>query len=246
MLTRRLCDVLFDIADGLFRLLVPAVRHQPPRALRHETTEQQDAEAQDGSDAETKAPADIRGEQSLVQQERHSKRSCRCSEPEAAVDDEVDTTAVLRRNELVDRRIDCSVFAADAEPGDHPENREAPEIPRERTQQHAGQIDDQSDVEDQTPAMPIRDPAEDESSYDRAHDVEGSNGSKVGAGKMERIGALQGRTERADDGDFEPVKNPGDPQSDDDQKVKPAPGKPIEAKWDVGPDHGLRIRRLHR
>jgi hypothetical protein len=29
--------------------------------------------------------------------------------------------------------------------------------------------------------MPIRDPAEDESSHDRAHDVEGSNGSKVGA-----------------------------------------------------------------
>jgi hypothetical protein len=28
--------------------------------------------------------------------------------------------------------------------------------------------------------------------------------------------------------------------------VKPAPGKPIEAKWDVGPDHGLRMRRLHR
>jgi hypothetical protein len=94
--------------------------------------------------------------------------------------------------------------------------------------------------------MPIRDPAEDESSYDRAHDVEGSNCSKVGAGKMERFGALQGRAERADDGDFEPVKNPGDPQSDDDQKVKPAPGKPIEAKWDIGSDHGLRMRRLHR
>src|ERR1700680_4793546 len=112
MLTRRLCDVLFDIADGLFRFLVPAWRHQPPRALRHETTEQQDAEAQDGSDAETKAPADIRGEQSLVKQERNSKRSFRRRNPEAAVDDEVDTTAVLRRNELVDRRIDRSVFAA--------------------------------------------------------------------------------------------------------------------------------------
>src|ERR1700722_17759662 len=246
MLTRRLCDVLFDIADGLFRLLVSAVRHQPPRALRHETTEQQDAEAQDGSDAETEAPPDIRGEQSLVQQERNSKRSCRCAKPEAAIDDEVDTPAVLRRNELVDRRIDRGVFPADAEPGDHPENREAPEIPCERTQQHAGQIDDQRDVEAQTPAMPIRDPAEHESADDRAYDVEGSNGSKVGAGKMEGFGALQGRAERADDGDFEPVKNPGDPQSYDDQKVKPAPGKPIEAKWDVGPDRGLRTRRLHR
>ena len=48
-----------------------------------------------GTDAETEAPADIRGEQSLVQQERNSKRSCRCPKPEAAVDDEVDTTAVF-------------------------------------------------------------------------------------------------------------------------------------------------------
>src|ERR1700674_1281 len=114
MLTRRFRDVLFDIADGLFRLLVPAVRHQPPRALRHEATEQQDAETQDGSDAETEAPTDIRGEQSLIPQERNKKRPSRCAKPEAAVDDEVDTTPVLRRNELVDRRIDRSVFAADA------------------------------------------------------------------------------------------------------------------------------------
>ena len=68
-------------------------------------------------------------------------------------------------------------------------------------------------------------------------------GSNLQGWRWERFGA---QAERADDGDFERVKNPGDPQSDDDQKVKPAPGKPIEAKWDVGPDRGLRRRRLHR
>jgi hypothetical protein len=48
-------------------------------------------------------------------------------------------------------------------------------------------------------------------------------GSNLQGWRWERFGA---QAERADDGDFERVKNPGDPQSDDDQKVKPAPGKP--------------------
>ena len=56
---------------------------------------------------------------------------------------------------------------------------------------------------------------------------------------MKRVGALQGWPQRADDGDFEPVEDPGDAQPDDDQKMKPTPGKPIEAKRDVGSDHGL-------
>ena len=92
--------------------------------------------------------------------------------------------------------------------------------------------------------MTICDPAEDERSDHRAHDVEGCNGSEVGAGKMERLGALQGRPQRADDGDLEPVEDPGDAQPDDDQQMKPAPGQPIEAKRDVGPDHGLGIRKV--
>src|SRR3984957_18816107 len=82
-------------------------------------------------------PADIWGEQALIEQERNSKRSCRCAEPETTVDDEVDTTAILRWNKLIDCGIDRRVLAADAEPGDHPKNCEAPEIPSKRTQQHA-------------------------------------------------------------------------------------------------------------
>jgi hypothetical protein len=44
----------------------------------------------------------------------------------------------------------------------------------------------------------------------RANNVKGRYGSEISAGKMERLGALQGRTQRTDDGDFEPVKDPGD------------------------------------
>jgi hypothetical protein len=76
--------------------------------------------------------------------------------------------------------------------------------------------------------------------------TEGRNGSEIVARKMERVDALQGWTQRADYGDFEPVKDPGDAQSDDDEQVKPAPRRPIEAKRNISLDHGLGLRRLHR
>jgi hypothetical protein len=44
----------------------------------------------------------------------------------------------------------------------------------------------------------IRDPAEDKGPDYRAYDVERRNCSEIGAGKMERLGALQGRTQRTD------------------------------------------------
>src|SRR6202051_1534375 len=125
MLPCGLCDVLLDVAYRLFGKLVLAMRHQPPGAFWHESTEQQDAEAQDGADAETKSPAYVRGEQVPVEQEWNGERSCRCAEPEAAVDDEVDTATIFRRNELIDRGIDRGVLPTDAETGDHPENGEA-------------------------------------------------------------------------------------------------------------------------
>jgi len=63
---------------------------------------------------------------------------------------------------------------------------------------------------------------------------------------MERAGALQRWPEGADDRDFESVKDPGDSQSNDDEKVKPAPRQLVEPKRDAGPDHGPGFQRLHR
>ena len=108
-----------------------------------------------------------------------------------------------------------------------------------------GQIDDQGDVEDQTSAVPIRDPAEDKGTDYRSYDVERRNCSKIGAGKMERLGALQGRTQRTHNSDFESVENPGDTQTYDDQQVKPTPGQSIEAERNVGPDHGRGLQLRH-
>src|ERR1700691_4140264 len=92
--------------------------------------------------------------------------------------------------------------------------------------------------------MPIRDPSEDERSDYSTHDIEGCDRSEIGAGKMKRLGALQSGTQRTDDGDFEPVKNPGDTKPYHDQQVEPTPRQPIKAKGDAGPNHGLRLRSL--
>ena len=92
--------------------------------------------------------------------------------------------------------------------------------------------------------MAIRDPAEDKGTDDRADDVEGRYCSEVGAGKMERFGALQGRTQRTHNSDFESVKNPSNSQTYDDQQVKPTPGQSIEAERNVCPDHGCGLQGL--
>ena len=61
---------------------------------------------------------------------------------------------------------------------------EAPEIPGKCTKEHPGQIDDQGDIEDEAPAVSIREPAENKRTNYRAYDVERRNCSEVGAGKM--------------------------------------------------------------
>jgi hypothetical protein len=50
---------------------------------------------------------------------------------------------------------------------------------------------------------------------------------------MKRLGALQSRSDRADNCDFESIEDPSDAKPDDDKKVKTAPGQSIEAEWDI-------------
>jgi hypothetical protein len=49
---------------------------------------------------------------------------------------------------------------------------------------------------------------------------------------MKRLDALQSRSYRADNGDFESIEDPSDAKPDD-EKVKTAPGQSIEAEWDI-------------
>src|ERR1700744_3185557 len=48
--------------------------------------------------------------------------------------------------------------------------------------------------------------------------------------------ALQGRSERADDGDLETVQDPGDPEAEHDQHMESAPGQAVKPERDIGLD----------
>lgn len=47
---------------------------------------------------------------------------------------------------------------------------------------------------------------------------------------MKGLGTLKGRTYGADDGYFQAVQYPGDPQPDYDKEVKAAPWQPVQPK----------------
>jgi hypothetical protein len=60
---------------------------------------------------------------------------------------------------------------------------------------------------------------------------------------MKCLGALEGRPERADNGDLKSIQNPGNTEADNDQEMKPAPWQPVESGWDVGFDRRTAWRR---
>ena len=61
--------------DELLGLLVAAVDEQPARALRHVAAHEQDADAEDRAEPEGEAPADVGGEQRLVEQHEREQRA---------------------------------------------------------------------------------------------------------------------------------------------------------------------------
>ena len=50
---------------------------------------------------------------------------------------------------------------------------------------------------------------------------------------MKRLDALQSRSDRADNSDFETIEDPSDAKPEDDEEVKTAPGQSIEAERDI-------------
>src|SRR5580765_857811 len=104
---------------------------QPARALRHVTADEQDGEAEDRSQAEGEAPAILGVYPGRIQKEDAHGGSQRGTDPEGAVDAEIDRAAHARGDELVDRRVDRGVFAADAEAGQEAAEGEGDEVERE-------------------------------------------------------------------------------------------------------------------
>ena len=106
--------------------------------------------------------------------------------------------AHARRDQLVDRRVDRRVFAADAEAGEEAAERERPEVERERGEHRRDQIDHQRDEEHALAAEAVGQPAEDERAEHRAADVGRGRPADLAGGQAERVGraAAPGRASR--------------------------------------------------
>jgi hypothetical protein len=86
-----------DPVDQLLGLLVVAVDEHPAGALGDVAPHQQDAKAEDGAEPEGEPPAQVGGEQLLVQQQQRQGGPEHGPEPERAVDDQVDPAPVKNR-----------------------------------------------------------------------------------------------------------------------------------------------------
>ena len=87
-------------------------------------------------------------EQVGIQQDRRDGGAERGAEPVAAVDREVDPAAHARRDQLVDRRVDGGVLAADAEAGEEAADREEGEAAGEGGGDRRGEVDRERDQEE--------------------------------------------------------------------------------------------------
>jgi hypothetical protein len=119
------------------------------------------------------------------------------------------------------------------------ESGKAPEAPRRRRQHHAREIDHERHIEHQPPAEAVGEPAEHQSAEHRARDIRGPRAPDLCGGKPQRLRILQHRPDRADNGNFKTVENPGHPERDDHENVEAAPRKPVETSRDIGGDRPL-------
>jgi hypothetical protein len=224
-------DLLLDVADDPVGLLVVAVDEQPARALGHMPPHEQDPDAEHGADQECDAPPDVGREDRRVEQDQRAERAARRPEPVRAVDDQVHPAAHSRGDQLVDRRVDRRVLAADPGAGEEARDVEVQRRPRERGRHGGDEVQHQRDQEQLLAPEAIGELAEEQRADARAGDIDRTRGEDLArAQRQPAVVLLQPRRDRADDRDLEPVEDPHRPQPDDDQPVEPRPRQPVEPR----------------
>jgi hypothetical protein len=177
-----------DLPDDALALGHAAMRHQPARALGMNRRSQQDRETQHGADAERDAPARIRRQQSRIEQHHRAD-----APPSAAPIQKLPLTrgraaAVAGRHQLLDRRVDGRVFAADARAGEQAEQRERCETrPRTRSRGRQ-QVGPRVMLNRRLPPPPVREPPEHQRSDDGAEHVEARGQADLRVGEMRSTG----------------------------------------------------------
>ena len=230
-------EARLDPGDQGLGLLVPAVGHQPARALGDPGAQKEDHEPEEGAEPEGDAPARIRSEQGGIEHDERGAGPEHRAEPEAAVDDEIGPAPGPGRDQLLDGRVDRRVLAADARAGEEAEEAEAPQVPGQAGGGGGREVDRQRDEEELFPPEPVGEPAEADGAEHRAGEVARGREPDLGVGELERRARLERAGERARQRHLEPVEHPGDAERQHHQRVEPAPGQPVEPGRDVGLDH---------
>ena len=225
------------LLDDLLALVLAAVDEQPPGALGHVPSHDEDADGQDRAEAERQPPAQGRVEDLGVEEGDRQQRAGRGPDPERPVDRDVHPSAVLLGDELVDRRVDRCVLPTDAHPGDEPGDEVPQRGRRERRQDGREGVDAQGHQEELLAAEAVGQLTEQQGTQAGAGHVDRAGQPDVGAAEPEPgVVGLERLGHRADDGDLEAVEDPHRAQPDDDHPVPSGPGQSIHPSGDVGGD----------
>ncbi len=210
------------------------MRHQPARTLRNPAAQEQDDEADRAADEEGDAPAPRGRNQIRIECCERAQRAERRPDPERAVDHEVGEAAAPGRDQLLDSGVDGGILAADPRARDRPEHGERPEAPGEARRDRREHVGEQRDGEQLLSAKPVGEPAEEEGARDSPRKIRAGRITHLPVGEMQRGRLGDSAGEAADERDFQPVQDPGDPERHDHERVEPRPGKAVETGGYVG------------
>ena len=184
---------LFDSFDDVLAFLFPPVDREPARTFGHPHAHEEDGKTEDRAGQERKAPSPLRRDERRIEQHDRDHGAERRADPETAVDREIKLTAVARRDQLLNGRIDGGIFAADAAAGEEAKQEEGEAVPGEPGQRRRDEVDDDGDEEELFASEPIGQPAEKQRADNRAEKVGAAGQSNLGIGEMKRRAVFQCR-----------------------------------------------------
>src|SRR5262249_52949229 len=114
-----------------------------------------------------------------------------------------------------------------------PEEDEAPKVPRKRGGSGGGEINDQNDEEEFLAPETVGKPAEEDGAQHGTGKIGAARQPDVGVADLRNRALLKSSGDRAYQGHFQSIENPGDPQCNYHQRVEVAPGQTIQSRWDI-------------
>ena len=235
------CRRLLDFVHDGVRLLGVAMDHQPARAFRNPHPHHEHDQTEARTDQISQPPAMVRCEQLGIEQHDGGDRANRRANPETAVDHEIGPSAIARRHQFLDRRIDRGIFAADTCASQEAKQRITRHAPGQRRRSGRRQIDRQRDEEQFLAPDPVGQPAKAERADHGAGKIRAVGQPDIEIRKLKRRAFLQRTRQRACKRNLKPVEYPGDAEREHDTGVKAAPAQAIKPRRYAGLDDTIVV-----